>query len=66
MIDLRFIQRDGKRVLQWRQVRWQETLIDGQFVARVDVTEFPRAPAWTAWVDVPTEQSFDDSAKDWK
>lgn len=60
MIDLRFVQRDGKRILQWRQVRWSETFVDGQFVARVEVTEFPRSPSWTEWADVPTAEVTQD------
>lgn len=61
MVDLRFVERDGKRILQWRQVRWRETLIDGQFVARVETTTFPRTPAWTDWADVPTEATGGDT-----
>lgn len=61
MVDLRFIERDGKRVLQWRTVTCWETLIDGQFVARVDVTTFPRSLKWSAWEDVPTETAKDSN-----
>lgn len=61
MVELRLVERGKHCVLQWRRVKVTETLIDGQFVARLETTSFPRALAWSEWEEVPTVTEKGDS-----
>lgn len=47
MIDLRFVIRDGFRILQWRQKK--------SFLLGKVGTDFTESDSWTVWEDVRVE-----------
>lgn len=58
MIDLRFIERDGRKILQWRQVRCQIGWSKGDehpVIQPVGPISFMAEKNWTPWADVPVE-----------
>lgn len=66
MIDLRFVERDGRRILQWRQVPCQIGWSKGDDHPVIQ----PRTPIslvseknWTPWADVPTTESKQENQK---
>jgi hypothetical protein len=58
MIDLRFIERDGKRVLQWRQVGCQigwSKCDDKPVIQPKEPIYLTAENNWGPWQDVPFE-----------